>query len=114
MATFIKSTAKATAPATAIGNLFSVQGNRPRFTGKRIVTMNRDADHSIIQKLSKKASLNIASIKDFSSGTANYQQAFSHGDGIYFDTFKIAVINDGNDEKVNFMNERILFQSSFL
>lgn len=86
-------------------NLFATQGKRPRFTGKRMVTMNREAKPSSIQKISKNASLNIASIRDFSSDIGNYHQAFTQSDGIYFEKFKIAIINEGKEEQVKFMHD---------
>lgn len=84
-------------------NLFSRHGDRPRFTGKRIVTMNKEARSSAITKLTKNASLKMASIRDFSSNMANYHEAFNQADGIYFDTFKVAVVNEGNQEQLSFM-----------
>ncbi|HUS01960.1 MAG TPA: S8 family serine peptidase [Chitinophagaceae bacterium] len=101
----IKSTKKAAAKAKQVHNLFATHDDRPRFTGKRIVIMNRDARRSSILKLSKNASLKIASINDFSTDKDNFQEAFSQADGIYFDTFKIAVINKGNEEQVKFMHD---------
>jgi subtilisin family serine protease len=65
--------------------------------------MNRDAHSSAIQKLTRNASLKVASIKDFSSDMAGYQEAFSQADGIYFDTFKVAVVNEGKENELNFM-----------
>lgn len=91
--------------ATALANLFATQGNRPRFTGRRLVTMNREARGTSIQKISRKAALRIANIRDFSSDIGLYHEAFTQADGIYFDTFKVAVINKGNDEQVKFMHD---------
>jgi len=91
--------------STKVVNLLLTQGDRPRFTGKRMVTMNREARPSSIRKISKKASLNIASIKDFSSNIGNFHEAFTQSDGIYFEKFKIAIINEGNEEQVKFMHD---------
>jgi subtilisin family serine protease len=99
-----KKTENATPPLET--NLFQVLGDRPRFTGKRIVTMNPQAAPSAMRTLTKKASLRVASIRDFSTGSTDFQQAFNEGDGIYFDSFKIAILNDGNEEQVSFMNDR--------
>lgn len=97
MAKNIKSSSK------GAGNLFFVQGNQPRFTGKRIVTMNKYAKPSGFQKLTKKAALNVASIHDFTPDNNPYHNAFQQADGIYFDSLKIAVINQNNEEQLNFM-----------
>ena len=99
-----KKAEKATPQAEA--NVFMVLGDRPRFTGKRIITMNQQAAPSSMRSLTKNASLKVASIRDFTAGTTDYLEAFSQGDGIYFDSFKIAILNDGNEEQVNFMNDR--------
>jgi subtilisin family serine protease len=94
------------ATVTSETNVYQVQGDRPRFTGKRIVTMNPQAAPTAMRSLTKNASLKMASIRDFSSGTTDFHEAFSQADGIYFDSFKIAILNDGNEEQVNFMNDR--------
>ncbi len=86
-------------------NLFATQEEKPRFTGKRMVTMNRDAKPASIQKISRQASLKIANIRDFSSDMGKYHEAFTQADGIYFDTFKVAVINEGKEEQVKFMRD---------
>lgn len=104
MATKTKTTLKKDSSAQP-ANLFATQGDKPRFTGKRIVTMNREAKRSSIQKISKKASLNIANIRDFSSDVSNYHEAFTQADGIYFETFKVAIINKGKEEQVKFMHD---------
>ncbi|MEO8769966.1 MAG: S8 family serine peptidase [Ferruginibacter sp.] len=104
MATAIKSTKKTT--TSSKGNVFATLSDRPRFTGKKIITMHKDAPMASMKSLTKKASLKMASIRDFASGTSDYQQAFSQGDGIYFDTLKIAIVNGGNDDQVNFMTEK--------
>jgi hypothetical protein len=66
-------------------NLFSTHSDRPRFTGKRIVMMNNETKASFMKSFAKKNNFKIASIKDFSTDTGNYHDAFSQGDGIYFD-----------------------------
>ena len=67
--------------------------------------MNKEQAASSMRSLAKKAFLKLASIRDFTSDTTNYQQAFTQADGIFFDTLKIAVVNAGNEEQVNFMIE---------
>lgn len=99
----VKATKSSAEDVQAVSNLYATHGDRPRFTGKRIVTMNREAKPSSLKKLSKNASLKIASIQDFSSDISNYHEAFTQADGIYFDTFKVAVINKGNEDQVKFM-----------
>ncbi|MDQ3276719.1 MAG: S8 family serine peptidase [Bacteroidota bacterium] len=84
-------------------NLFGKQGNRPRFTGKRIITMNSEAKPASIQKLSRSASLKMASINDFKSDITRFNEAFQQADGLYFDKFKVAVINEGNEDQLSFM-----------
>ncbi|RYZ56933.1 MAG: peptidase S8 and S53 subtilisin kexin sedolisin [Chitinophagaceae bacterium] len=84
-------------------NLFGKQDNRPRFTGKRILTMSSDAKRSSIQKLTRGASLKMASINDFKSDMTRYNEAFQQADGIYFDNFKVAVVNEGNEDQLSFM-----------
>jgi hypothetical protein len=100
-----KTATRATKAATKASNLFDTTRNKPRFTGKRIVTMNREAKPSSIDTLSKKASLKIATIRDFGSDVSRYHEAFTQADDIYFDTFKIAIINKGREDKVKFMTD---------
>ncbi|MBO9681295.1 MAG: S8 family serine peptidase [Flavisolibacter sp.] len=98
--------------STKASNLFATAASKPRFTGNRIVTMNRGAKPSAIQRLSKNASLKMASIRDFGSDTSNYHQALSEADGLYFDTFKIAVFKKGKEEQVKFMTDASLGTNS--
>jgi subtilisin len=77
---------------------------KPRFTGKRIVTMRSDMKPAeSIKKFDKRGSMKIASIRDFSTDSSQYLEAFSQGDGIFFDKFNVAVVNSKNDDKVGFM-----------
>lgn len=80
-------------------NLFATHGGRPKFTGRSIVIMN-DPAPTAIRSLSRDASLNIANSKDFSGEEQNFHEAFTQGDGIYFDTFKVAIVNSGNEEQL--------------
>lgn len=84
-------------------NLFGKHGDRPRFTGKRILTLNKEARPAAIHKLSRNASLKMASIRDFGSDLSRYQEAFQQADGIYFDSFKVAVVNEGREDQLSFM-----------
>jgi subtilisin family serine protease len=84
-------------------NLFGRHGARPRFTGKRIITMNSEAKPASIQKLSRSASIKMASINDFKSDMTRFNEAFQQADGLYFDNFKVAVVNEGNEDQLSFM-----------
>lgn len=83
---------------------FATVANRPRFTGRRIITLQEaGGTTAALRKLSQKGDLEIASILDFSSGSSNYLEAFAQGDGLYFDNFKIAIVNAGLDEQVQYL-----------
>ncbi len=86
-------------PRDAI-NLYSRNKDKPRFTGQSIVTMDANAKASSVRSFSRKASLNMASIRDFDSKPENIHEAFDQGDGIYFDAFKIAIVNSNKKENV--------------
>jgi subtilisin family serine protease len=105
MAKNSKSAKKQTEETKEVNNLFAKQNDRPRFTGRRIVMMNKEAPSTFIKKFTQKTSLNLASIRDFKSDVNNFHEAFNQADGIYFDTFKIAVINEGNEEPIKLMQD---------
>lgn len=95
-------------------NLFGTTANKPRFTGNRIITMNRDAKPASISRLSRNASLKMASIRDFKSDLSNYHEALDQADGIYFDNFKIAVFKKGKEEQVKFMTDASMGTNSHM
>jgi subtilisin family serine protease len=69
--------------------------NMPRFTGRRVLTLPQGINHNAaISSLSRKENLNIANSRDFDNSPENFRQAFADGDGIYFDSLKIAIVNE--------------------
>jgi subtilisin family serine protease len=76
----------------------ATHGNRERFTGKKILTLNKEVSHSFLKSFERDTSLKIVNLRDFATNMENYHAAFTQGDGIYFDTFKVAVINSDNNE----------------
>ncbi|RYF77607.1 MAG: peptidase S8 and S53 subtilisin kexin sedolisin, partial [Chitinophagaceae bacterium] len=65
--------------------------------------MNKAARSSAINKLTRGASLRMASTRDFGSDMTRYHEAFQQADGLFFDAFKVAVVNEGNEDQLSFM-----------
>ena len=77
--------------------------HQPRFTGRRLVLLNRAAKTSLITSQAKKASLRLASSADFSASKSGdfLTNALLQADGIVFDTLKVALLNEALDEPLN-------------
>ncbi|GAO43439.1 S8 family serine peptidase [Flavihumibacter petaseus] len=69
---------------------------KPRYTGRKLVLINRASNSSQVISHARKHSLRLAAVSDFSKAkTGDYlNEAFRQADGIYFDRLKVAVINE--------------------
>lgn len=85
-------TLTATAPETE---------KRVKFTGKQIVLLDKKANARSIAANSKNASLKLASFSDYKSDIGKYRKAFNEGDGIVFEEFGVAVINENHEDQVS-------------
>lgn len=67
---------------------------RPRFTGKQLVTLNRDTSSVKLENLAANMSLRMINSKDFNDNDGQgLQAALRQADGVIFDNLKMAVIN---------------------
>jgi subtilisin len=88
--------------------------NRPAFTGKRLVMINKDAGHDQIDKETQNASLRLAYSSDYTSHEEDYVEAFEKADGIVFEKFGVAVINENHEEEVNMLTSSANVRRTFL
>ncbi len=75
--------------------------DRPIYTGKRLVLINKDAGNAQIDKETQNASLRLVFSSDYSTHEEDYVEAFEKADGIVFEKFGVAVINENHEEEVN-------------
>ncbi|MCL6261727.1 S8 family serine peptidase [Aquiflexum sp. TKW24L] len=78
-----------------------VLASKPEFTGKRLVMLDHNAKFKQIEGEAGEASLRLAPSSDFKSKTADYMEAFNQADGIVFENFGVAVINENHQEEIN-------------
>ncbi|MDI9340329.1 MAG: S8 family serine peptidase [Sediminibacterium sp.] len=74
---------------------------RVKFTGKQLVLLDKKANSRSIAASTKNASLKLASFSDYKSNVGEYRKAFNEGDGIVFDQFGIAVINENREDQIS-------------
>jgi subtilisin family serine protease len=79
----------------------AASGNKPEFTGKKLVLLHPDASFKDIDNEAAGASLRLAPSGDYKSKEGDYAKAFDEGDGIVFEKFNVAVVNADHDDQVN-------------
>jgi subtilisin len=90
-----------------------INETKPKFTGKRIVMLDKSAKHSDVTRKAKSASIILASMGDYST-KKNYLEAFKEADGIIFDEFKVAVVNDNKVKEINTLTSAVKTKDTFL
>lgn len=82
-------------------NFKAPSGNKPKYTGKTLIMMDQSGGHKKINDEAKGASLRLAFSGDYKNHEEDYLEAFNEGDGIIFEQFGVAVINEAHDEEIN-------------
>ncbi|WP_194976959.1 S8 family peptidase [Aquiflexum lacus] len=90
------------------------QNDRPEFTGKRLVMLDPGAKFKDIEEGAEGASLRLAPSSDYKSHEEDYLEAFDQADGIVFENFGVAVINDNHQEEINVLTSSARTKSMFL
>lgn len=93
--------------------LFS-HADKPRFTGKKLVMLNPEVSQKRIAAQAKTASLKLASFTDYAGLDTDFSKAFEQADGIVFEQFGIAVINENLDRQVSMLTESANTANTFL
>ncbi|NHE59744.1 S8 family serine peptidase [Cyclobacterium plantarum] len=75
-------------------------GDRPKYTGKKLVMLSPDASMKNIDAEASGAALRLAPSSAYKSHEEDYIKAFEEGDGIVFEKFRIAVINANHEEQI--------------
>ncbi len=89
-------------------------GSKPRFTGKKLVKLNPEASHTSISSKARTASLRLAGISDFGNKIENFRSAFEEADGIIFEEFGVAVVNEESNRKVSMLTSATATRNTFL
>jgi hypothetical protein len=66
---------------------------RKKHTGRRLVLLNADVKRETLFKTARNASVALAHFNDYVNKPEQYVQAFTEGDGIYFEELHVAVMN---------------------
>jgi len=87
---------------------------RPKFTGKRLVMLASKATHKTISTHAKNVSLKLASFSDYKKGDEDFHKAFEEADGIVFEQFGVAVINQDKDKQISMLTESSSSKNTFI
>jgi subtilisin len=79
--------------------------SKPEFTGRRLVMLDSKAKFKEIEGEASEVSLRLAPSSDFKSHEEDYANAFDQADGIVFENFGVAVINDHHQDEINALTE---------
>lgn len=90
------------------------QDPKPEFTGRRLVMLDRGAKFKDIEKEAEGASLRLAPSSEYKSHEEDYVEAFDQGDGIVFENFGVAVINENHEEEISALTSSARTKSIFL
>ena len=88
--------------------------SKPQFTGRRLVMMRSDASNKNISDEANKVSLRLAFSSDYKNNEQDYVQAFNDADGIVFEKFGVAVINDHHKDELSELTSAAQARKVFL
>lgn len=88
--------------------------SKPQYTGKRLVMMERGASNRNISDAADKVSLRLAFSTDYKNHEEDYANAFDEADGIVFEKFGIAVINDHHEGEIGELTNAPMSRRVFL
>jgi subtilisin len=81
----------------------SLTATKLKFTGKQLVKIDPDASQKTISAGARNASLNLASFSDYAKGNEDYAKAFKDADGIVFEGFRVAIVNENLEKEVSML-----------
>ncbi len=88
--------------------------DRKKYTGKRLIVLRDSSSYQAINKQANEVALRLASSKDYPNGLTGYHDAFREADGIVFERFGIAVVNEAHDEQVQSLTTAAKSRETFL
>lgn len=88
--------------------------SKPQYTGRRLVMMESGASYKKISDEADKVSLRLASSTDYKNHEEDYANAFDEADGIVFEKFGIAVINDHHEGEIGELTNAPMARRVFL
>jgi len=91
----------------------SFTATKLKFTGKRLVKIDPDASRKTISSGVKNASLKLASFSDYTNDNEDYTKAFNEADGIVFEGFRIAIVNENLEENVSMLTGSSFSKGTF-
>lgn len=96
-------------------DLNSMQGGAQKFTGKQLVLLDTDASARSVREGAANASLMLASFSDYENdGAPDFMSAFNEADGIVFEKFGVAVINENLTEEISVLTESSKSRKTFI
>ncbi|WP_158861159.1 S8 family serine peptidase [Lunatibacter salilacus] len=88
--------------------------SKPQYTGRRLVMMEPGSSNKNISDAANKVSLRLAFSSDYKNHEEDYANAFDEADGIVFEKFGIAVINDHHEGEIGELTNAPLARRVFL
>lgn len=93
---------------------FSKSQGRLKYTGKRLIVLRDAGSYQSVNDQAKDVSLRLASSMDYAKGLKGYHEAFREADGIVFERFGIAVVNETHDEQITSLTTSARSRETFL
>ncbi len=80
---------------------------KKRNTGRNLVLLNAGITRDSLFQVAKNSSLRLAHFHDYMKSPEDFLQAFLDGDGIYFESLNVAVINLNKEDRLEHMNRNL-------
>jgi len=87
---------------------------KPKFTGKQLVMLDSNATNKTINTQAKNASLKLATFSDYKNDVQDFYKAFDEADGIVFEQFGVAVVNEQKEEQVSMLTRSSGSKNTFI
>src|SRR5690606_118981 len=88
--------------------------DRKKYTGRRLVVLGDASSYQSINNQANEVALRLANSKDYPNGRKGYHDAFREADGIVFERFGIAVVNEAHDEQIKNLTTSAKSKETFL
>ncbi len=80
---------------------------KKKHTGKKLILLNAEFKRETLFKAARNSSVTLAHFNDYVEKPEKFTQAFTDGDGIYFEGLNVAVLNYNKEEELSYMKKGI-------
>ena len=87
---------------------------KEKYTGRRLIQLNRESSFDKTGEVAQNVFLRLANSLDYRANAGDYNKAFQEADGIVFERFGVAVINENHDDQIKDLTASASSRQTFL